>query len=282
MLSRVLGVLLVLWVVIVWALLKTQPKPAPEAYRPPPLARPSLAESPAPSTSGRPQTSEPHLTMNVASDAPSAPTDFSRPRFSAGLSKGRHVQTSVITASANTGGNKMVWPIESTVITSPFGERLDPVKGASFYIHRGVDVRGDCGTPVYAALDGVVIFADLTKGSGNCVRVQHAGGLITRYAHLSRADVRVGQQVQAGQKLGVSGATGHTTGPHLHFEIWKDNIPINPLAFHYRHLPASMYAREEVGGACSNPALDEYAEPSQSWGSSGDADIQKLLSQYQP
>lgn len=154
----------------------------------------------------------------------------------------------------------LVWPIDGRVITSPYGERVDPVIGLSSQRHKGVDIRAECGTPVVAAADGVVISAELTTGSGNVVRIQHPGGMITRYAHLSVLGVSGGERVVAGQQLGLSGASGRTTGPHLHFEISKNGAPRNPFSYHYRYLPASVFASKDRSVECVSfvsPALPD-------------------------
>jgi murein DD-endopeptidase MepM/ murein hydrolase activator NlpD len=85
--------------------------------------------------------------------------------------------------------------------------------------HKGIDIGVPLGTPVVSAADGVVTFAGEENGYGTHVEVQHADGVITTYSHLSHVDVVVGQQVKAGQLIAHSGDTGHSTGPHLHFEV---------------------------------------------------------------
>lgn len=113
------------------------------------------------------------------------------------------------------------------VVTSRYGARLDPIEGDA-RVHAGVDLRASVGTPARAAQAGVVVRAKRAGGYGNLVVVDHGGGLETRYAHLGRIDVAVGQRVDAGQPVGEVGATGRVTGPHLHFEVRRDGHTIDP------------------------------------------------------
>ncbi len=147
----------------------------------------------------------------------------------------------------------LIWPTRDTKINSGFGYRMNPVSGARNQLHRGVDVRAPCGTGVMAAADGVVTFADWTDTSGNTVKIKH-GNLTTRYAHMSELRVKRGARVKAGQTIGLSGDTGRqSTGPHLHFEVWKNGAPRNPLAYKFRYLPNSQVAL--AGMSCGgNPA----------------------------
>lgn len=150
----------------------------------------------------------------------------------------------------------LVWPIESRLITSRFGARTDPLQGSRQQLHRGVDIRTPCGTPVVATAPGRVIFSENTRGSGNTIKISHGGGLLTRYAHLSHRDVSVGDRVAAGQQIGLSGASGlRSTGPHLHFEIWQDQVPRNPLRYPYRVLPSYRFARHPAYANCGTESL---------------------------
>ncbi len=145
---------------------------------------------------------------------------------------------------------EILWPAPTTSITSGFGSRADPLGSGSRQFHRGVDIAVPCGTSVVSAEEGEVVFADDTAGSGRTVKVAHAGGWLTRYAHLSRIEVAVGQKVKPGQHLGYSGASGRTTGPHLHFEIIRAPYAYDPLAFRYRHLPDRAFRPRLVGAPC--------------------------------
>ena len=111
--------------------------------------------------------------------------------------------------------------------TSGFGYRVHPILG-SVKKHNGVDFGGDYGTPVVAASAGVVIKRGWVKGYGKVVYLNHGNGLQTRYAHLQRFSVTLGEKVFAGQRVGEVGSSGRATGPHLHFEARINGRPTNP------------------------------------------------------
>jgi murein DD-endopeptidase MepM/ murein hydrolase activator NlpD len=118
-------------------------------------------------------------------------------------------------------------------VTSPFGMRVHPVTGV-YKLHTGVDFAGG-GSGMFAAADGVVTYAAYDPAYGNMVKVNHGRKdgrrLTTWYAHGTGLAVSVGQQVQAGQRIGTIGSTGYSTGPHLHFELRLDGTPVNPLPY---------------------------------------------------
>ncbi len=118
------------------------------------------------------------------------------------------------------------WPVEARV-TSEFGYRIHPVYGTR-RLHAGIDVGAPSGTPIYAANDGIVIFAGGRGGYGSTVIVDHGGGITTLYAHMSRIGSNEGQLVARGDVVGFVGATGTATGNHLHFEVRVDGGPVNP------------------------------------------------------
>jgi murein DD-endopeptidase MepM/ murein hydrolase activator NlpD len=127
------------------------------------------------------------------------------------------------------------WPLLRVEVTSPFGSR-----GREF--HEGIDLRAKVGTPIYAAQAGTVIYADSKiRGYGRMIVIKHREGLATVYAHASRLLVRKGQKVNAGQKIAISGKSGHATGPHLHFEVRSGVVAVNP----YEFLPKHEVARIE-------------------------------------
>lgn len=117
------------------------------------------------------------------------------------------------------------WPVDSPRLTSVFGSRWGKA-------HEGIDITAPIGTPVYAADEGEVVYANsFIKGYGNMVVIKHSGDLMTVYAHNSVLLVKVGQRVAAGQKLALSGQSGHATGPHVHFEIRRAQVPRDPLPY---------------------------------------------------
>lgn len=121
-------------------------------------------------------------------------------------------------------------PLTGTlVVTSSFGIREHPIIDQELE-HHGVDLVAELGTPVMAAARGIVVWRGNKLGYGNCVVIRHGTHLSTIYGHLTRIDVRTGQFLGPGQVLGISGSTGFSTGPHLHFEVRKDGTPVNPLS----------------------------------------------------
>lgn len=114
--------------------------------------------------------------------------------------------------------------------TSGFGYRRDPKTGGR-RMHAGVDFAGPVGTPLYATADGVVVHAGWASGYGRLVKIQHEFGIETRYAHMNRLNVSVGQRVSRGQHIGDMGASGRVTGPHLHYEVRVGGQPVNPMIY---------------------------------------------------
>ena len=115
-------------------------------------------------------------------------------------------------------------------VTSTFGPRLDPFLGRAA-MHTGIDLREDIGDAVTATAAGTVTIAGSDGGYGNMVEIDHGGGLVTRYAHLSIIEVAVGQRVAPGRIVGRVGSTGRATGPHLHYETRIDGVPVDPARF---------------------------------------------------
>ena len=114
-------------------------------------------------------------------------------------------------------------------VSSNFGLRLHPILGYT-RMHKGVDFRAGYGTPILAATDGKVIRAGRAGGYGNQVRLAHSGGLVTSYSHMSRIVAQSGASVRQGQVIGYVGSTGLATGPHLHYELYRNGVPINPTS----------------------------------------------------
>ncbi|MBS0285469.1 MAG: M23 family metallopeptidase [Proteobacteria bacterium] len=112
-------------------------------------------------------------------------------------------------------------------VTSTYGNRMHPLLGF-MRMHRGMDIGAPYGSPIHAASDGVVAQAGRAGGYGNFVKLAHPGGVATGYGHMSRIAVRAGQHVSRGQVIGYVGSTGLSTGPHLHWEVWKNGVSVNP------------------------------------------------------
>src|SRR5262249_970426 len=112
-------------------------------------------------------------------------------------------------------------------LSSPFGYRRHPLDG-SFRLHAGVDIAAEPGTPVRAPADGIVIFSGYKEGYGKVVVINHGYGIQTVFGHNSKLFVTQGERLKRGEKISEVGSTGRSTGPHLHYEIRKNGIPINP------------------------------------------------------
>ena len=117
--------------------------------------------------------------------------------------------------------------LPASTVTSAYGWRQDPFTGEAKF-HKGVDLRAAEGSDVAAAGAGRVTFAGVSGGYGTTVVLEHANGLSTRYAHLSETRVRVGDEISAGQVIGLAGSTGRATAPHLHFEVLEDGVQVDP------------------------------------------------------
>ena len=138
-----------------------------------------------------------------------------------------------LAAQQNQGATKggYIWPCSSHYVTSPLGSRYTGIKGASTN-HMGIDIgRVYYSTQVVASKAGTVIIAGYNKYRGNYVVVSHGSGNTTTYQHLSKISVKVNQKLSQGQVLGVTGSTGVSSGPHLHFEITENGQIVNPLNY---------------------------------------------------
>lgn len=119
-------------------------------------------------------------------------------------------------------GMEFIWPVEGGVVTSPFGFR----RGRP---HDGLDISAHTGTPIHAAADGKVIFAKRFAGYGNLVVIKHRKNFFSAYAHAENILVSSGRKVRQGQQIATVGSTGHSTGPHVHFEIRRKTDPVDPI-----------------------------------------------------
>jgi len=121
------------------------------------------------------------------------------------------------------------------------GRKMNPFYKAYVY-HEGLDLIVSRGTPVLASADGVVASASSGKGSGNTVRITHAGGYETVYAHLESMNVHAGQRVRAGERIGAVGMSGQAFAPHLHYEVRKDGAGMDPVRFFFASVSPEEYA----------------------------------------
>lgn len=154
-------------------------------------------------------------------------------------------------------------PVEMMNFSSGFGYRHAPTKGASSN-HKGVDIPGPIGTPIYATADGTIGRAQWVNGYGKYVEIEHGNEVETRYGHMSALNVVAGQKVKQGDVIGYMGSTGRSTGSHLHYEVRVNGIAVNPMAF---LAPASgkkaadakllLAAKQADSKAMGGPAEDE-------------------------
>ncbi|WP_242138123.1 M23 family metallopeptidase [Sphingomonas sp. TREG-RG-20F-R18-01] len=126
-------------------------------------------------------------------------------------------------------------PVSMARVTSSFGMRFHPLLGFT-RMHKGIDIGTAWGTPVHAPADGVIAFAGRSGGYGNFLKMAHGGSIVTCYGHLSRFAVRVGQHVARGDVIAYSGNSGMSTGPHLHWEVLRGGVAVNPRGFSFSSL----------------------------------------------
>jgi len=136
---------------------------------------------------------------------------------------GARIKAAQSESSATPSVPGLVWPVSGPV-TSGFGMRWGRM-------HTGIDIAVPAGTSVHAAAAGTVVYAGWMSGYGYLVAIDHGGGLATAYAHNSSLLVTVGQRVAQGQVVSLSGSTGHSTGPHVHFEVRVNGVPVDPLQY---------------------------------------------------
>ncbi len=158
------------------------------------------------------------------------------PNFPQSLSEYNFLQSASISAVYRTYPKQWqthvrpsLWPVEGRLM-SGFGGRTDPFSGEGA-IHTGVDLQAPMGTPVRAAADGIVVYAEWRSGYGRLVILDHGNGLQTYYGHLSQFGVVEGQEVRRGDVIAKSGASGRVTSPHLHYEVRMGGTPVNPYPY---------------------------------------------------
>jgi murein DD-endopeptidase MepM/ murein hydrolase activator NlpD len=135
-----------------------------------------------------------------------------------------------------------LWPVDGR-LRGYFGRRTDPFSGEGAF-HPGVDISAPVGTPVRAAADGVVQYAEFGGGYGRLVVIDHGNGFQSYYAHLSRFAVVAGQEIRRGELVGFVGTSGRVTAPHLHYEVRRHGSPINPYSF-LAKAPVAHMARKD-------------------------------------
>lgn len=162
------------------------------------------------------------------------------------------------------GSGGILFPTDSKTITSHFGYR-DDTGGVGSSYHQGIDIGAGMGEPIYAALPGKVELAGPNGGYGNCVIIDHGGGLKTLYGHMSAVGTSEGANVAQGQVIGLVGSTGNSTGPHLHFSVIMGGEQIDPLklfpgfAVGSRYIPKDMLAMVHEGEAVVRKKDNPYA-----------------------
>ena len=143
-----------------------------------------------------------------------------------------------------------------TRVASGFGNRIDPFTKAIRF-HHGIDFTAPRGTPVYATGDGYIERVDSrSSGYGKHIRINHGYGYVSLYAHLSKYNVVKNQKVKRGDLIGYIGSTGRSSAPHLHYEIFKDGVRINPINFYYGNLSSSEYQELIKQSSILNQSLD--------------------------
>jgi murein DD-endopeptidase MepM/ murein hydrolase activator NlpD len=122
-----------------------------------------------------------------------------------------------------------IWPVRG-YLSSAFGNRVDPFTGQKDF-HPGIDISTPIGTEIHAPADGVIVSCSVQGAYGNALVLDHGYGIVTRYGHLDRFNVRPGQRVRRGEAIGFVGSTGRSTSPHVHYEVWVRDQAQNPIHF---------------------------------------------------
>ncbi|ALE04954.1 peptidase M23 [Arthrobacter sp. ERGS1:01] len=175
-------------------------------------------------------------TESVVTAAADVPISFVTPNVASVLNPdGQLKETLKVTAAKVTpqaAKGTLSAPLKTLVKSSPFGQRINPLTGSAGEMHTGQDYAIACSTAVFAAAGGTVTFAGWHEyGGGNRVVISHGNGLSTSYNHLSSIGVKVGQKIERGQQVALSGTTGASTGCHLHFEVIVDDETVDPMGW---------------------------------------------------
>ncbi len=144
---------------------------------------------------------------------------------------------------------------KNNVLSSGFGLRLHPILKIN-RMHNGLDFTAKSGTPVYSTGNGKISFAGIMQGYGNVIKINHNNGYETTYAHLSKILVKNNSRIQRGQLIGKVGSTGLSSGPHLHYEVKKDNKNLNPISFIINNISTEEYKLLIEQSKVSNQSLD--------------------------
>ena len=143
-----------------------------------------------------------------------------------------------------------------TRIASGFGYRIHPIYKTQIF-HEGIDFTAPSGTPIYATGNGVIqVLEPMGRGYGNNIVINHGFGYETLYGHMSKFNVRQGQRVKRGDVIGFVGSTGSSTGPHVHYEVWKNDVKIDPINYFYDDLSAIDYEKVRAMASQQNQSFD--------------------------
>jgi murein DD-endopeptidase MepM/ murein hydrolase activator NlpD len=153
-------------------------------------------------------------------------------------------------------------PVEAMRMTSQYGYRTDPFQGRRKN-HKGLDIAGPVGTPIYATADGIIGRAQWVSGYGKYVEVEHGNAIQTRYGHLSAMNVMSGQRVKQGDIIGFMGSTGRSTGSHLHYEVRIAGEPVNPNSFLAPIAPSPVTNQSNILIAAKDAATEAKGGPTE-------------------
>ncbi|MCO4291344.1 M23 family metallopeptidase [Solitalea sp. MAHUQ-68] len=142
-----------------------------------------------------------------------------------------------------------------TRMASGYGYRIHPIYKTRKF-HAGMDFTSPSGTPIYATGDGVVTKAGAQRGYGNEVEINHGYGYSTLYGHMSRVAAKIGRRVKRGEVIGYVGSTGASTGPHCHYEVHKNGLPVNPINFYFNDLSPAEYEKMLELSSRNNQSFD--------------------------